>query len=342
MLIDLIAGWPYGLVCWLTLLLALGRSSAVGAQALPDSVITRPSQPERGVAYTFANDAPFRTDYYFTQGMSLTVVLPAFRRLPTRWLLPRAGLPGTTSAYGVRVRYDGFTPLRIQDAFIRVDDRPYASYIYATLFHARTMPARRTRLTAGVQVGVIGPAVGAKEFQTAVHRWIDAPTPRGWDFQVRNDLVLGYEVGGEQSLLTLGRGLEVVGKAGGALSTLRTWGGGGVVVRAGLFDPYCSSLLGVVAGSRAAGQRFVQAYLEAQAGVQAVGYDATLQGGLLARDSPYTLSASAVRRGIARGSGALVLAVGGVSVRTVAAWVSPEIRAGRSHAWAQLDFRVAF
>jgi lipid A 3-O-deacylase len=296
-------------------------------------------RPERSVAYTFANDAPFRTDYYFTQGMSLTVVLPAFQRLPTRHLLLREGLG--TSRYGIRVRYDGFTPLRIQDPFIRLTDRPYASYIYATLFHSRNSPTDRARLTTGLQMGVIGPAVGAKGFQTAVHRWIDAPTPRGWDFQIRNDVVLGYEIGGEWELLTAGRGLEIIGTGRAALSTLRTVAGAGAIVRAGLFDPYFSSLLGVTADGRDTGHRAVQLYAEARAEAQAVGYDATMQGGLFNRTSPYTLPASAVRRGVVMGSTALVLGIKGVAVRGSATWVTPEIQGGRSHAWGQIDFTAA-
>ncbi|MBC7446884.1 MAG: lipid A deacylase LpxR family protein [Hymenobacteraceae bacterium] len=323
----------------LAALLVVGSGPEARPLVPPDSATVG---SERVVAYSFANDAAFRTDYYFTQGMSLTVVLPAFRRLPTRHLLLSAEKPATRSQYGVQVRYDGYTPLRIQDPFIRLGDRPYASYIYATLFHARTAADRRARLTTGLQVGITGPAAGAKSFQTAVHRWIDAPIPRGWDFQVRNDLVLGYELGAERQLLTAGRALEVIGTARAALSTLRTGAGPGVVVRAGLFDPYFSTLLGVATGARAAARRRVQAYVEARAEAQAVGYDATLQGGLLSRTSPYTLPARAVRRGVASGSGALVLAAGGFSIRGVAAWVSPEFRGARQHAWGQIELRAAF
>lgn len=323
----------------LPLLALLLLGNLAWAAPPPDSAAV---SSERVVAYTFANDAAFRTDYYFTQGMSLTVVLPGLRQLPTRHLLLCGDPPGSLSHYGVRVRYDGFTPLRIQDAFVRLGDRPYASYIYATLFRSQTDAARRGRHTTGVQFGVIGPAVGAKGFQTTVHRWIDAPTPRGWSFQVRNDLVLGYEAGTERQLLTLGRGLEAVGTARAALSTLRTVAGAGAVVRAGLFDPYFRTLLGMGAWGRAAGHRTAQLYLEVRAEGQAVGYDATLQGGLLNRSSPYTLPARAVRRVVGQVSGALVAAVGGVSVRAVGWWLTPEIRGGRAHAWGQLDVRVAF
>jgi lipid A 3-O-deacylase len=297
--------------------------------------------PDRLVAYTFANDAVFRTDYYFTQGMSLMVVLPALSRLPTRRVLPKPQA-GTVGHYGVRVLYDGFTPLRIQDSAIRYGDRPYASYLYANFFHAQTNPQRRWRRTTALQLGVMGPAAGAKGFQTKVHEWLAAPRPLGWDYQVRNDVVLGYEISGERQLLALGRAVEVIGTAGATLSTLRSYGSGGLLLRLGCFTPYFDSLLGVVSAANRQGRPRFQLYTELRAEAQAVGYDATMQGGLFNHSSPYTLAGSAIRRGVLRGAGALVLARGSCSVRTVAGWVSPEFEGARPHAWGQLDVRVAF
>ncbi|WP_331057526.1 lipid A-modifier LpxR family protein, partial [Hymenobacter sp.] len=108
----------------------LGRQSQA-APTLPDTL--RPVSPARLLSYTYANDLFFRTDYYFTQGMTLSLVHPGLARLPTRHLLAR-GPGGSTQSYGITLRYDGFTPLRIQDAFIRVGDRPYAAYGYASFF----------------------------------------------------------------------------------------------------------------------------------------------------------------------------------------------------------------
>jgi hypothetical protein len=313
------------------------------AQAAPGNDTTKAGlSTDRLLAYTFANDAFFRTDYYFTQGMSLTAVLPAFSRLPTRKLLLRNAAAGNTSHYGVRLLYDGFTPLRIQDPEIRYGDRPYASYIYATFFHAQTRPAAQQRYTAGLQLGFIGPAAGAKGFQTGVHRWLNAPTPRGWDYQVRHDVVLGYEIGAERQLVSLAQAAELIGTATASLSTLRTNAALGTVLRLGLFNPYFSTLTGVASRPQRAGLRAFQLYAEGRVEARAVGYDATLQGGAFNRSSPYTLSANEIKRGVLTGSGAVVLAYQGFSVRTVAGWISPEFAGARRHAWGQLDVRVAF
>ncbi|WP_375438026.1 lipid A deacylase LpxR family protein [uncultured Hymenobacter sp.] len=321
---------------WLLLLL-FGFVTARAQAQRPDSSKT---SPDRLVAYTFANDAFFRTDYYFTQGMTLLLVLPGLRRSPVNWLL--GPVPsGSTRYHGVKLHYDGFTPLRIQDAFVRINDRPYASYIYADLFRVVNQPARRLRLTTALHIGIIGPAAGAKGFQTKLHKLLDAPTPRGWDYQVQNDLVLGYEARLEKQLLAVGRGLELIGMGGGSLGTLQTYVSAGGRLRMGLLNPYFDNL-GVARWNGRRGARRMQLYAEEQLEGRLVGYNATLQGGLLRQHNPYTLSASAVRRTVACSTSTIGFGFGGIRLETSAVWVSREFDEGRTHKWVQVGLLADF
>lgn len=322
---------------WLLLsgfLLAAARGRA--QQMPPDSSVT---SPDRIITYSFANDAFFRTDYYFTQGMSLDVVLPALASSPVNKVLLGGKLPAVRY-HGIRLVYDGFTPLRIQDDFIRVGDRPYASYIYASLYRVANQPAQRRRFTAGLDVGFIGPAAGAKGFQTKVHELLDAPTPRGWDYQIRNDLVLGYRVAAEAHVLG-GKFAELIGTARASAGTLHTLAATGLLLRAGQMNPYFSNL-GVTAAAGRADLHKLQVYAQGRLEGRVVGYNATLQGGVFNRRSLYTLHASQLRRTVAQGSGSLVLAYGGLRLEPSAVWVSPEFRGGRTHRWVQLELRGAF
>ncbi|WP_167856997.1 lipid A deacylase LpxR family protein [Hymenobacter aquaticus] len=317
------------LVVFLLLSLLQSRATAQTADSL---------SPDRLLFYTFANDAFFRTDYYFTQGMTLNLVLPVFGRSPVnKVLLP--GPAGSVRHHGVKLFYDGFTPLRIQDDTIRRGDRPYASYIYATLYRVAT--ARHRRLTSGLNLGLIGPAVGAKGFQTKVHALIDAPTPRGWDYQIRNDLVLGYEALLEQRLLGLGKAAELIGQGQASVGTLNTFAGAGLLLRLGKMNPYFQNLGLASRANRTGLQRF-QLYATGQAESRVVGYNATMQGGLLNRRSPYTLAAADLKRVVAQGTVSLVAAYGGLSFRTSAVWITPEFRGSRHHSWVQFGLGVAF
>jgi len=297
----------------------------------------RPTSPERRLAFTYANDFFFGTDYYFTQGLTFDWASPALARSPANYLLP-AGPAGSVRTHGVALRYDGFTPLSITDARIRVGDRPYAAYFYASLYRTSNQATQRRRLTTALEIGYIGPAAGGKLVQTKLHELTSNPTPRGWDYQIRGDAVLGYRVLLEQRLLAAGRAAELIGRAEASLSTLYTYAGAGLHLRVGRFTPYFANpdLPGY------AGPRRWQCYAEATLSGQAVGYDATLQGGLLNRSSPYVLAAHDVRRAVLHGTAGLGLAHGGLYFTATAGYVGPEFDGGRPHRWGVLGLARAF
>lgn len=298
---------------------------------LPADSLRPPSAVHR-LAYSYANDFFFGTDYYFTQGMTLDVVSPALARLPTRRLLA-GGHPARPRYYGVLLRYDGFTPLRIEDAFIRVGDRPYAAYFYASLYQVSWRSSAGQRFTAALDLGYIGPAAGGKPIQTKLHELTHNPEPRGWDNQIRSDAVLGYRLTYEQRLVAAGRWLELTGSADASLGTLYTYAGAGARLRLGWFASYFADP-GAAGTARAS--RGWQVYSEATFTGRLVGYDATLQGGFFNRSSPYTLAFAEVNHAVPHGTGSLVLAHGGLSFTATAVVVGPEFAGGRTHRWGVL------
>lgn len=312
---------------------------SISACVLPPDTL-RPTSHDRLLTYTYANDFLFRTDYYFTQGMTLALVHPALARSPVNYLL-RKGPIGSIQHYGIQLRYDGFTPLRIQDDFIRTGDRPYAAYLYASLYRVSTQPARHQRLTTAVEVGFIGPEAGGKQLQTKIHELTNNPRPLGWDYQIATAAVLGYRVGYEKQLLVAPGVAELLGIAEASLGTLYTYGSAGLRFRAGHFNPYFSNL-GIAGPDGRTGLRRWQCYVQSSVEARAIGYDATLQGGLLGASSPYTLSAAEVRRAVLRSSIGLVLAHQGLSLAATATQVSPEFVGARWHRWGQLGLTVAW
>ncbi|MCB2410998.1 lipid A deacylase LpxR family protein [Hymenobacter lucidus] len=323
-------------LCGLLLLIGLGSSGAQ-AQLLRDSTQV---SADRLLDYSFANDAFLRTDYYYTQGMTLLLVSPALQHSPVNRILGPVPA-GSTLHHGIRLHYDGFTPLRIQDPFIRVGDRPYASYIYADLLRVATHTSRHLRVTTALNVGILGPAAGAKGFQTKFHELLGAPTPRGWDYQVQTDVVLGYEAQVEKQLLALGRVAELNGSASASLGTLQTYAAAGTTLRVG-WRQLTFEGLGVAGRAARRPHGRVQAYGQAQVEGRLVGYNATLQGGLFNRRNPYVLPASAVSRAVAQSTGTLGLGYAGVRVETALTWISPEFTGSRTHRWTTINIRVAF
>ncbi|GAA3979197.1 lipid A deacylase LpxR family protein [Hymenobacter antarcticus] len=309
--------------------------SGFGSHAAPVPADTlHPIGPDRLLSYTYANDLFFRTDYYFTQGMTLTLVHPALARLPVRHLL-LGGPRGSTQYYGIRLRYDGFTPLRIQDPFVRVGDRPYAAYGYASFFRISSQPARHQRLTTALELGFIGPAAGGKELQTAIHRVTGNAEPRGWDFQIRNAPIVGYRVAFDKQLAAAPGHIELLGTTEASLSTLYTYASTSLRLRAGQFNPYFNSL-------SSTGPSGWQVYGQASLEGRLIGYDATLQGGVFTNNDPYTLTAGTLRRTVLRSSGSVVLTHEQLSFEATATWTSPEFTGGRSHRWGLLGVTMGF
>jgi hypothetical protein len=309
------------------------------ARATPADSL-RPTGAPRRLACTYANDLFLGTDYYFTQGIALDWVSPALARGPARWLLPR-GPAGSTRYHGLALRYDGFTPLSIADSRIRRGDRPYAAYLYVSAYRISNQEAKKQRFTTAFDVGFIGPAAGGKPIQTKLHEWTGATLPRGWDYQVRSDVVLGYRAFYEKQLLAAGGLVELIGTAEASLGTLYTYAGAGGKLRIGWFAPYFSSL-DAAAATRPASSRRWQCYGQATLEGRLVGYDATLQGGLFNHSSPYTLAASSVRPAVLRGAGSLVVAHNGLSFTATATYLGPEFAGGRPHRWGTLGLARVF
>lgn len=322
----------------LWLLLLCGWAGGLAAQTLPDSSVQAVS-PDKLLTGTFANDATFRTDYYFTQGISANLVLPVFHKSPLNKLLLRPGAY-PTSYHGIRLVYEGFTPLVIGDPEIRYGDRPFASYLYSSHYRILNHPGRRQRFTAALELGFMGPGTGAGKFQSMVHQWLDAPKPLGWQHQIRTDLVLNYRLAYEKQLLHLGRGAELIGAARAALGSLHTFAAGDLLLRTGKMNGYFQNL-GISSRHNRSGLQLFQFYAQAGLSGRLVGYNATLQGGMFNRHNPYTLPAGQLARAVRQANAGLVCTYKGVSFESSVVWLSPEFDQARRHKWMHFEIMFA-
>lgn len=310
----------------------------LSAQNQADSLAVQVS-PDKLLMGTFDNDATFRTDYYYTQGLTANLVLPVFRKSPVNKLLwnPRGF---TTSYHGIRLVYDGFTPLRIADPDIRYGDRPFASYLYSSHYRILNNPQRKQRLTTALDLGIMGPETGAGKFQTQAHVWFDAPKPLGWVHQVRTDLVLAYQVAYEKQLLQLGQLAELIGGGRASLGTLRTYAAGNMLLRTGKMNNYFRNL-GISSRSNRGNLQLFQFYAQGGLSGRLVGYDASMQGGLLNRNSPYTLGADKLERAVRQATAGLVCTYKGFSAESAVVWLSPEFQGARNHKWMHFEVKFA-
>ncbi|MBD0276217.1 MAG: lipid A deacylase LpxR family protein, partial [Acetobacteraceae bacterium] len=165
----------------------LSRGPA-GAQSLP------PPDPRSTASFVLENDSlkliGRETDRLYTSGFRLGWSSAEGRvPEPLAWADERlAGLLGPANA---RWRFDFgqnfFTPVDKRRENPDPRDRPYAGILYGTIGLDRRTWDTLDRFE--LQLGVVGPASGARDTQSFVHRILDEPVPQGWGRQLRNEPV---------------------------------------------------------------------------------------------------------------------------------------------------------
>jgi hypothetical protein len=184
-------------------------------------------------------------------------------------------------------------------------------------------------LSAQWSLGYMGPGVGGKEFQAEVHRVTGNDSPQGWRNQIKDDLIAQVELAythrllRHESLFDLKLELELRG------GTLHSDASAGLRLRLGL--------LGAPLGPPGPDLRV---YLWAAAQGRAVGFNATLEGGVFNSDSVYTLSANDVKRLVGAAQVGVTLESGFFGLEFSLTVLSPEFSHGRSHGWGQVGLTV--
>jgi lipid A 3-O-deacylase len=280
---------------------------------------------------SYDNDFFSATDQYYTQGIDAELVLPQMSKLFTNKLLLRPKYRNTY--FGVGLQHNGFTPASISSDDILYNDRPFAAVLLAKTFAIALDPIRKQRFSSSLYLGVIGHAAGAKEMQEYIHDKLNNITPHGWQHQINNDLALNYQVHYEKQILTYKRLLSVSVGGGGNAGTLNIGASGTISVIAGYFtNPYD-------AHNSATHKWSVYGYLNSEG--RYIVYNASLQGGMLNKRSPYTLSATEITRAVARLRYGVRLSYSGIYLEYFKALQTREFETGKPHAYGGLQIGTA-
>ena len=302
------------------------------AQRIDNTASFRQMGSDKYIRIHYDNDLFTGTDYYYTQGYAIEVVNPALRKNPLTHLLLKA--KNSQARYVLTFEHTGFTPTSIRSNTIRVGDRPFAACLLLKSFSMSTDTVRRVRVSSELSVGMIGPVALGSEIQTALHRLTNGVEPRGWQYQIQNDAILNYTFSYEKQLYAYRYALSVSAlgqvQAGTFSDRVQT----GVVVMAGRFN----SPFGSVQNRR---RLPLQLYVYAQPVVSLVGYDATLQGGLFNRSSPYVIQANQLTRVTLQTNIGAVFTYKKLYLEYYQSALSREFEAGLSHRWGGIKIGVS-
>ena len=304
-------------------------SLKAGAQAIDNTLSYKNINSDRYFRLNYENDFFSATDKYYTQGIHVELVAPWVKDFVFSKLLIH---PYSYTRYGIALEHEGYTPTSIADPNIRYGDRPFAGCFFLKTFAISLDPVKKQRFSTALSTGVIGQAAGGAEMQTAIHRWLHNITPRGWPYQIHNDALLNYQVDYEKQIVSLGHYLSIDGEGMARAGTLSDKLNAGTTIMFGYFDSPFSSTL-------ATGHHF-RIYAYEHAAVNAVAYDATLQGGLFDHSSPYTISAKDVTPFVFENRFGFVVVYQRVYLEYFQSMLSHEFTTGDFHVWGGVQ--IAF
>ncbi len=290
--------------------LTLTVAQSIGAQEIAATGAER-GTPDAGYAWRliYENDFFAATDRFYTQGIYLEYLSPALTRSFLRKLLYTPS--GRDVSVGLAYGDEGYTGRDLKRADIIRGDHPWAGTKQLHAFAVAADSMRRRRVSTQLTIGLIGQGAAGREIQTFIHERTGNTIPQGWGNQIRNDVILNYAVGIEQRLLAPTPSVEL-------------WTG--AQARAGTFQ---TSL--ALSGTMMIG-RMERLFVYAAPTVRFAGYDATLQGGLFNRSSPYTIPARDMRRLVYGERYGLVYRGRRMSLEFFRARSSAEFAGGSSHA----------
>lgn len=313
-----------------TLITVLTLPATLAAQAISTVGLERAMPADAYWRFVYENDFFGATDRYYTQGVQVEVVHPRLR-LPgiSRLLLA----PGNArTRFGVAFEDDGYTASDLKQTTIPLGDHPYAGTKQLRAFVIANDTTRARVTSSSLTVGIIGPGAGGREIQTYIHRRTGNTIPMGWTHQIRNDVILNYEVTGEQMLTGASRYAQLSLNAVARVGTYQTGVASGALLMIGRLPamPHATA--------RGAPPRAFYLYVKPQ--LQLVAYDATLQGGVFNRSSPYTIPSRDLARAVYRQYTGVAYRSKTRFVEAFHSYASPTFATGRVHRSGGIVFGV--
>ena len=315
----------------LTLLIFLLISILSNAQKIDNSVSFRDINSTSYFRYNYDNDYFAATDENYTQGYNFELVLKSLEKNPINKLFLKP--ESSTIKYGLAIEHIGFTPNDYVSEDIQIGDRPFSAAIMLKSFVISTNFAKKTRFTSSFSLGIIGPGAFGEEMQVGIHEATGNKIPKGWKNQIKNDVVINYEVGYEKQLFRYNKLIAIQAHSNLKFGTLFTNAAVGLNTVIGIIDtPF----------SKPENTKRFKLYAYVQPTLNIIGYDATLQGGVFNNKSPYTISSNNIERLTAQYNYGLVLKTKTLYFEYSRSAITREFKSGSSAKYGGIKIGFTF
>lgn len=254
-----------------------------------DSIFSASPSSGNLLLLRFENDFFYRTDRYFTNGISVDYYNEKFKNVRLNNLLKTKSFG--RQRYALLFRQNMYTPKNLGSDSIENKDRPYAGYFTVT-YRYESYNSRK-RYYAELSGGILGQYSGTEVTQEFVHQFGTNSIPQGWQHQLSNAAIINLQYGVEYTGLRK-RYIEITGGSHIRLGTLNTNIGFDSKIRVGLINQMFEVNGPLLPFSNT---RKLQINFVLQPAAKIVVYDATLQGGI-GRMNPgvYSLKENQIER----------------------------------------------
>ncbi|MEP2279229.1 lipid A deacylase LpxR family protein [Maribacter sp.] len=298
-------------------------------QKINNLVSFRSIGSENYLRFNYDNDFFASTDKNYTQGYSLEFTNTSLAKNPINYLFFKPN--SSSTIHGLALEHIGYTPSDFVSEDIQFGDRPFAAAIFLKSFAIDTNKDKKYRLGQSLSIGLIGPGAFGKEMQTKIHKLIENKIPGGWNNQIQNDFILNYKIGYEKQLLDFKNIANIHSYTSLQVGSLFTNVSFGFNTTIGILDNLYTD---VTTTSK------IKVYTFAHTAVNIIGYDATLQGGIITNDNPYTISSENIERFTAQLDYGLILKYKRVYLEYTRTAITKEFSSGNSANWG--GFKLGF
>jgi lipid A 3-O-deacylase len=300
------------------------------AQLIDNTSTFRQLNTNQYFRFNYDNDYFTKTDEYYSQGITLDIAHPAISKFILAKLLwkPYKTIP----QYGITFNLFGYTPTSIKSDEILYGDRPFEANITLKTYLLQVDDKHKQKVATAFSVGVMGKAALGFDIQYNIHRWTKNPLPLGWQNQIKNDVILNYQFNYEKQLVSIDNHFLLNAATEGRLGTLNTKASAGFNFMAGRFTKRFMPI---------AKKRKTEYYFYGQGNVNVIGYDATLQGGIFNRKSPYTIGSKDVNRITFQADAGVIVNFKKLYLSYTQSFVTKEFTQGKYHRWGGVSVGFA-
>jgi lipid A 3-O-deacylase len=295
-------------------------------QVIDNTSSFKNSEGNNYVRIQYDNDYFTKMDEYYTQGTSFEYAAPALKNFILSKLLFKP--KNTDVIYGLRFDTYGYTPTSIDSNKILYGDRPYSANISLGTFATAVDTVKQQTIASTFIIGFMGQADGGGFLQKEEHILTGNDLPQGWQYQVKNDVILDYQVNYEKKLYAYQNLFLLNSTSVLRVGTHNDKVSSGFNFMIGNFNDRYRS----VATTKTDHKR-IQYYLYAQALGSVIGYDASLEGGLFNRTSPYTISPNNISRFTFQADAGIVVSYKKIYLEYSQAYLTREFTTGFYHRW---------